>query len=197
MRLAPVREVISWARTSAPPTPRRGLTGWGSDRALRVRPYFANDIPVYDRPRGCPPPSSSPISSSTASPACPRRGRRWGTGLDIEVAMNMARAPSSRCMRGTTPTTSSTGWPRTTGRSRSAVPGFPPAPRDGHHLSADGRPGTILFDAAGTGGLHRQLDDLRPHRRPVHHSVGGTSLTTSGPSGPWLSETTWSGSGAA
>lgn len=54
--------------------------------------------------------------------------------------------------------------------------------------------GQTLFVASGDNGAYTG-PIMPPSDDPNVTSVGGTSLTTSGSGGPWLSETTWSGSG--
>jgi subtilase family serine protease len=51
--------------------------------------------------------------------------------------------------------------------------------------------GQSFFEAAGDGGAWRSTDTWWPMESPYVICVGGTDLETSGPAGPWSSETAW------
>jgi subtilase family serine protease len=51
--------------------------------------------------------------------------------------------------------------------------------------------GQSFFEAAGDGGAWRSTDTWWPMESPYVTCVGGTDLETSGPAGPWSSETAW------
>jgi len=51
--------------------------------------------------------------------------------------------------------------------------------------------GQNLFQAAGDGGSWTSTADIYPADDPYLTSVGGTDLETTGPAGPWSSETVW------
>jgi subtilase family serine protease len=51
--------------------------------------------------------------------------------------------------------------------------------------------GQNLFQAAGDGGAWRPSSEIYPADNVYLTSVGGTDLETSGPAGPWSSETAW------
>ena len=180
--------------------PGVALTGVGQVIGLfEFGPYFANDIPVYEQAAGLP--TSIVVTNILLDgfTGVPAAGADDGEqALDIEVAMNMAPGAIIAVYEGNNAydiinRMASDNWAKQIGCSW----GFLPAPSGMdtifQQMAAQGQ---SYFDAAGDGGAYTASSTIyAPTDDPYITSVGGTSLTTSGPSGPWLSETTWSGSG--
>ena len=176
------------------------LTGVGQVVGLfQFGPYFANDIPVYQQYAGLPTNivvTNILLDGFTGIPAA---GADDGEqALDIEMAMSMAPGATIAVYEGNSAydilnRMATDNWAKQIGCSW----GFLPAPSGMDNIFLEfAAQGQTLFDASGDGGAYNASSSIyAPTDDPYITCVGGTSLTTTGPTGPWASETTWGGSG--
>jgi subtilase family serine protease len=184
--------------------PGTTLTGAGQSVGLvEFDGYYAGDIPAYETDAGVP---SVPLQNILLDgfSGTPTKGLNSGNGevaLDIEMAISMAPGLSKVVVYEDNPRNSvfnnvleamSTNTAVKQFSCSWAFPTFGSAERtsmDSYFLKFAAQ-GQSFFEAAGdsgadVGGIQTPIDD------PYVTVVGGTTLATAGPRGPWLSETAW------
>jgi hypothetical protein len=177
--------------------PNVALTGAGQAVGLfELDGYFPGDISKYEKACGLAPvPLQNVLLNGFNGSAGPANIE---VALDIEMAIAMAPGLSQVIVyEGTKPNdilnrmatdnaaknlSSSWGWSPPVDQVRDQI--F-------QQFIAQGQ---SLFQASGDNGAWPGLI-FPPSDSPYLTVVGGTSLTTKGPGGPWASETTWGGSG--
>jgi len=171
--------------------------------------FSPNDISTYEDSAGI----SSHVSLDTVllggfngQPVDPY-GADIEVCLDIEMAISMAPGLSKVMIYEAPPDseTDSTAWDDLLNRIATDneakqiscswyIPGGPPNEAAEQIFEEMDVQGQSFFTASGDYGAYSGSIPF-PNNSPNITIVGGTVLTTSGPDGPWQSETTWSGSG--
>ena len=136
--------------------------------------------------------STDGTSTSCVYPSCDDTEQT----LDMTQALGMAPGLSSLVMYvGSSDTallgamSSDTPLPLNLSSSWSWTP--PDPTTDNPYFEKMAAQGQSFFEAAGDGGAWRSTDTWWPMESPYVICVGGTDLETSGPAGPWSSETAW------
>jgi hypothetical protein len=175
------------------------LTGVGQTIGLfELGEYFTNDIILYKQTAGLPNITVTNVllDGLTGTPA-PGTDDGEET-LDIDMAMCMAPGATIIVYEGTSmidilDRMASDNKAKQMSCSFGVYP--PPSTMDNVFMQFAAQ-GQNFFVAAGDGGAYNSSQTIfAPADDPNIVSVGGTSLTTSGPRGTWVSETTWIGSG--
>jgi uncharacterized repeat protein (TIGR03803 family) len=177
--------------------PGVGLTGAGQSVGLfELDGYFASDIAEYEYLAKLPSVTLSNILLDYFG-GTPGANEIEVT-LDIDMAISMAPGLSAVFVyEGTSPDDVLNRMATDNRASQlSCSWGFPPAvdPNREQIYEQFAAQGQTMFQASGNSGAYSG-EPLSPSDDPNLTVVGGTVLTTSGPGGPWASETTWSGSG--
>jgi hypothetical protein len=180
--------------------PDVALDGTGqSVGLLEFDGYYANDITAYESQVGLP---NVPLQNVLLDGfnGVPTRGRNSGNvevALDIEMAISMAPGLTQVVVFEAGPL----GLPNDVLSAMSDNPGlsqlscswsFGTTPRSTmdqlfQKMAAQGQ---SFFDASGDSGAYSG-PIAEPDDDPYLTSVGGTALVTTGPVGPWVSETVW------
>ncbi|MGA2854770.1 MAG: protease pro-enzyme activation domain-containing protein, partial [Verrucomicrobiota bacterium] len=183
--------------------PDTTLNGTGQTVGLlQFDGYSASDISYYENLAGLPnvPLQNVLIDGATGAPS--RSGGQIEVSLDIEMAISMApglskvivyEAPNpspfvdllSRMANDNLAKQLSCSWYAPNG------PAEPAADVIFQQMAAQGQ---SFFNASGDGDAYTGLIDF-PGDTPYITQVGGTTLTTSGPGGPRVSETVWNWGG--
>jgi hypothetical protein len=174
------------------------LTGVGQTIGLfEFGPYFTNDIALYQQRAGLPSIAITNIllDGFTGIPAA---GADDGEEtLDIDMAMAMAPGATILVYEGNSAIDIFNRM-ATDNRARQMSCSFgfypPPSSMDNVFMQFAAQ-GQNLFVASGDSGAYSTNLIFAPADDPNITAVGGTSLTTAGAGGPWLSEKSWSGSG--
>ena len=183
------------------------LTGTGQAVGLiEFDGYYANDITTYESKAGLPnvPLQNILLEGFDGTPSPPPNSGNSEVALDIELAISMAPGlakvlvyeadasgiPNDLISRMATDNLAaqlSCSWDFNTGPSATTEQIF-------QQFAAQGQ---SFYDASGDGGAYIGSIPV-PDADPYITIVGGTTLTTSGPGGTWVSETTWNvGGGTA
>ncbi len=174
------------------------LTGVGQVVGLfEFGPYFTNDIILYKQTAGLPdvPITNVLLDGYTGIPAA---GADDGEeALDIDMAMCMAPGATIMVYEGNSAIDilnriATDNKAKQIGCSFGFYP--PPGTMDSVFMQFLAQ-GQTFFCASGDSGAYSTNLIFAPSDDPNITSVGGTSLTTAGPRGAWVSETTWGGSG--
>jgi hypothetical protein len=175
------------------------LTGVGQSIGLfEFGPYFTNDIILYQQKAGLP--SNIVITNILLDgyTGIPAPGTDDGEeALDIDMAMCMAPGATIIVYEGNSAIDIFNRMATDNkAKQLSCSFGFypPPGTMDTVFMQFAAQ-GQTLFVSSGDSGAYSTNLIFAPADDPNITSVGGTSLTTSGPRGAWLSETTWIGSG--
>jgi Pro-kumamolisin, activation domain/Concanavalin A-like lectin/glucanases superfamily/Putative Ig domain/Viral BACON domain len=176
------------------------LTGVGQTIGLfEFGEYFTSDIILYQQTAGL---SSNIVVTNIlldGFTGIPAPGTDDGEeALDIDMAMCMAPGASIYVYEGNSALDILNRMATDNkAKQMSCSFGFYPPPSTMDTvLMQFAAQGQAMFVAAGDGGAYNSSQTIfAPADDPNITSVGGTSLTTSGARGPWLSETTWIGSG--
>ncbi len=175
------------------------LTGVGQTIGLfELGEYFTNDIILYKQAAGLPNITVTNVLLDGLS-GIPAPGTDDGEEtLDIDMAMCMAPGATIIVYEGSSMIDilnqmASDNKAKQLSCSFGVYP--PPSTMD-NVFAQFALQGQNFFVAAGDGGAYNSSQTIfAPADDPNIVSVGGTGLTTSGPRGPWQSETTWIGSG--
>ncbi|HWY75029.1 MAG TPA: protease pro-enzyme activation domain-containing protein, partial [Verrucomicrobiae bacterium] len=175
------------------------LTGVGQTIGLfELGEYFTNDIILYKQTAGLPNITVTNVLLDGLT-GIPAPGTDDGEEtLDIDMAMCMAPGATIIVYEGTSMIDilnrmASDNKAKQMSCSFGVYP--PPSTMDNVFMQFAAQ-GQNFFVAAGDGGAYNSSQTIfAPADDPNIVSVGGTSLTTSGPRGTWVSETTWIGSG--
>ena len=170
------------------------LTGAGQVVGLlEFDGYYANDITTYENQTGLP---SVPLATVLLDGfnGIPTTGVNSGNSevaLDIEMAVSMAPGLSKVIVYEAGPNAH-----RTIRPSNSVVPGplalMDPTRRPMQLFLQMAAQGQSFFDASGDGDAFSGSTSVDfPSDDPYITQVGGTTLTTTGPGGNWVSETVW------
>ncbi len=161
-------------------------------------PYWTTDITAYENQAGILPVKITNVLLDGFT-GVPASGEDVGEeSLDIENALAMAPGCSMIVYEGNSAVdilsriasddkakqiSCSFGW-------------YPPSSTENSLYKQLDVQGQAFFAASGDGGAYAVDSTIfSPTDNPDIISVGGTSLTTTGPGGPWASETAWNGSG--
>jgi len=180
--------------------PGVSLTGSGQVIGLfEFGPYFTNDIYLYQIAAHLP--TSYPITNvlldNVTGVAAPGTDDGEET-LDIDMAMSMAPGAAIVVYEGNSAIDildrmASDGFAKQLSCSFGY---YPPPTGQSQVLQRLAMQGQSFFSSSGDGGAYNSSQTIfAPTDDPNCTSVGGTSLTTTGPGGPWQSETAWTGSG--
>jgi len=175
------------------------LTGAGQIIGLfEFGPYFTNDIILYKQSAGLPDVTVTNVLLDGFT-GIPAPGADDGEEtLDIDMAMCMAPGATIIVYEGNSAIDIFNRMATDNlAKQMSCSFGFyPPPPSMDNVFMQFAAQGQTMFVASGDGGAYNSSQTIfAPADDPNITSVGGTSLTTSGPRGPWQSETTWIGSG--
>lgn len=177
--------------------PGVALTGVGQTIGLfEFGPYFTNDISIYETDAHLPAVAITNVllDGYTGIPAA---GADDGEeALDIQMAMCMAPGATILVYEGNSAADIYNRMATDNkAKQMSCSFGFSPPPATMDQIFQQyAAQGQAMFQASGDGGANAGAI-FPPWDDPNITVVGGTSLNTSGPGGPWLSETTWRGSG--
>ena len=180
--------------------PGVGLTGYGQVIGLfEFGPYFPLDIYLYE--------TNAHLSTNIAitnvlldnvTGVAPPGTDDGEETLDIDMAIAMAPGASVVVYEGSSAIDildrmASDGFAKQLSCSFGY---YPPPSGQSQVLLEMAMQGQSFFCSSGDGGAYNSSQTIyAPTDDPNCTSVGGTSLTTSSPGGPWQSETTWFGSG--
>ncbi len=177
-----------------------GLTGYGQVIGLfEFGPYFTNDVYLYEINAHLP--ANIVISNvlldnlTGVAPAGTDDGEE---ALDIDMAISMAPGASVVVYEGNSAIDildrmASDGFAK---QCSCSFGYYPPPSGQSQVLQQLAMQGQSFFSSSGDGGAYNASQTIfAPTDDTNCTSVGGTSLTTSSPGGPWQSETTWRGSG--
>ncbi|PWU16345.1 MAG: hypothetical protein C5B50_13770 [Verrucomicrobia bacterium] len=174
------------------------LTGVGQAIGLfEFGPYFTNDIILYKQAAGLPAivVTNVLLDGFTGVPA---PGTDDGEeALDIDMAMCMAPGATIIVYEGNSAIDIFNRMATDNqAKQLSCSFGFYPPPGSMDTVFAQFMAqGQSFFVASGDSGAYSTNLIFAPADDPNITSVGGTKLTTTGPFGAWVSETTWGGSG--
>lgn len=177
--------------------PGVALTGLGQTIGLfEFGPYFTNDISIYEADAHLPAVAITNVllDGYTGIPAA---GADDGEeALDIQMAMCMAPGATILVYEGNSALDIYNRMATDNkAKQMSCSFGFSPPPATMDQIFQQyAMQGQTMFQASGDNGANAG-PLFPPFDDPNITAVGGTSLTTSGSGGPWLSETTWRGSG--
>jgi len=181
--------------------PGVGFTGAGQTIGLvEFDGYDTNDIVTYASQAGLPPVNVTNIllDGTTGLP----QGNETEVVLDIEMAISMA--PAARVMVYEVPASEGIGivhWQTLLNRIAADnlagqiscswfIPGGTADPVSDQIFQEMAAQGQSFFDASGDSDAYTGLISF-PGDTPYIMQVGGTTLSTSGPGGPWTAETVW------
>jgi subtilase family serine protease len=179
-----------------------GTTLTGSGQSLGLLEYAGTDLAdldtYYTNVNQTLPLTPTLISTDGTSTSCLASDGCDDTEqtLDMTQALGMAPGLSSLVMYvGSTDTAllgaMSSGTPLPLNLSSSWYWPPPDPATDDPYFEKMAAQGQSFFEAAGDGGAWRSTDTWWPMESPYVICVGGTDLETSGPAGPWSSETAW------
>jgi hypothetical protein len=174
------------------------LTGVGQVVGLfEFGPYFTNDIILYKQKAGLPDVTVTNVLLDGVSGIPPAGADDGEEALDIDMAICMAPGATIIVYEGNNALDimnriATDNKAKQIGCSFGFYP--PPGTMDNVLLQYLAQ-GQTFFAASGDSGAYSTNLIFAPADDPNVTSVGGTSLTTSGPRGSWVSETTWGGSG--
>jgi hypothetical protein len=174
------------------------LTGVGQSVGLfEFGPYFTNDIVLYKQAAGLQDVVVTNVLLDGFSGIPPAGADDGEETLDIDMAMCMAPGATIIVYEGNSAIDifnriATDNKAKQIGCSFGFYP--PPATMDNVFLQYAAQ-GQTLFAASGDSGAYSTNLIFAPADDPNITSVGGTSLTTTGPRGSWISESTWGGSG--
>ncbi|HSU56626.1 MAG TPA: S53 family peptidase, partial [Candidatus Dormibacteraeota bacterium] len=174
------------------------LTGVGQVIGLfEFGPYFTNDIILYKQAAGLPDVTVTNVLLDGYTGIPPAGADDGEEALDIDMAMCMAPGATIVVYEGNSAIDimnriATDNKAKQIGCSFGFYP--PPGTMDNVFLQYAAQ-GQTFFVASGDNGAYSTNLIFAPADDPNITSVGGTSLTTTGPRGNWVSETTWIGSG--
>jgi hypothetical protein len=174
------------------------LTGAGQVIGLfEFGPYFTNDIILYKQKAGLPDVTVSNVLLDGFTGIPPAGADDGEEALDIDMAMCMAPGATIIVYEGNSAIDimnriATDNKAKQIGCSFGFYP--PPGTMDNVFMQYLAQ-GQTFFAASGDSGAYSTNLIFAPADDPNITSVGGTSLTTTGPRGSWVSETTWGGSG--
>jgi hypothetical protein len=174
------------------------LTGVGQVIGLfEFGPYFTNDIILYKQKAGLPDVTVTNVLLDGVSGIPPAGADDGEEALDIDMAMSMAPGATIIVYEGNSAIDilnriATDNKAKQIGCSFGFYP--PPGTMDNVFMQFLAQ-GQTFFAASGDSGAYSTNLIFAPADDPNITSVGGTSLTTAGPRGSWVSETTWGGSG--
>ena len=174
------------------------LTGVGQSVGLfEFGPYFTNDIILYKQAAGLQDVVVTNVLLDGFTGIPPAGADDGEETLDIDMAMCMAPGATIIVYEGNSAIDifnriATDNKAKQIGCSFGFYP--PPASMDNVFLQYAAQ-GQTLFAASGDSGAYTTNLIFAPADDPNITSVGGTSLTTTGPRGSWVSESTWGGSG--
>ncbi len=175
------------------------LTGVGQYIGLfEFGPYFTNDVFLYQQHAGLINTVVTNVLLDGVS-GIPAAGADDGEeALDIDMAMSMAPDAVVIVYEGNTAIDilNRMGSDNLAKQLSCSFGFYPPPGSMDQAFQLFATHGQTMFVAAGDGGAYNSSQTIfAPADDPNITSVGGTSLTTSGTIGTWVSETTWIGSG--
>jgi len=166
---------------------------------LEFGPYFPDDVTLYKKAAGLPDVTITNVLLDGVTGIAPPGNDDGEEALDIQIAMSMAPGISQIIVyQGNSPANIFNRMATDNlARQLSCSWGFSPAPATMDQIFLQfAAQGQTMFVSSGDSGAYIASDRIfAPADNPNITSVGGTSLTTKGAGGPWLGETTWSGSG--
>jgi uncharacterized protein (TIGR03437 family) len=166
---------------------------------LEFGPYFPNDVTLYKTAAGLPDVTVTNVLLDGVTGLAPPGNDDGEEALDIQIAMSMAPGISQIIVYQGNNAANMFNRMATDNLARqlSCSWGFSPAPATMDQIFLQfAAQGQTMFVSSGDSGAYIASDRIfAPADNPNITSVGGTSLITKGAGGPWLSETTWSGSG--
>jgi hypothetical protein len=188
------------------------LTGSGQTIGLlEFDGFYASDITSYESQNGLPaiPIQTVLLNGYSGTPTTGSKSGNPEVSLDIEMAMAMAPGISSivsyEAGPSGTPNTilnamvantaikqfsSSWGWAGGPSTTTDAI--FQEMQTQGQsYYNAAGDSDAFTSGASSANGVDNPSLDQTPASSPYITQVGGTTLTTSGPAGAWVSETVW------
>jgi len=174
------------------------LTGVGQVIGLfEFGPYFTNDIILYKQKAGLPDVTVTNVLLNGFTGIPPAGADDGEEALDIDMAMCMAPGATIIVYEGNSAIDimnriATDNKAKQIGCSFGFYP--PPGTMDNVLMQYLAQ-GQTFFAASGDSGAYSTNLIFAPADDPNITSVGGTSLTTAGPRGAWVSETTWGGSG--
>ncbi|MGD0350435.1 MAG: protease pro-enzyme activation domain-containing protein [Verrucomicrobiota bacterium] len=171
---------------------------------LQFDGYNPSDITYYESQAGLPSVTLSNVLIDGATGTPSGSGGEVEVCLDIEMAISMATnlskvvvyiapnpSPWEDILSRMTYDTNSLGLPNVRQLSCSWYePGAGAKPTCDQYFQTMAAQGQSFFNASGDYDAYTGLIDF-PGDRPDITQVGGTTLTTSGPGGSWVSETVW------
>src|ERR1051326_8255253 len=174
------------------------LTGVGQAVGLfEFGPYFTNDVILYKQAAGLPDVTVTNVLLDGYTGIPPAGADDGEEALDIDMAMCMAPGATIIVYEGNSAIDilnriATDNKAKQIGCSFGFYP--PPGTMDNVFMQYLAQ-GQTFFAASGDSGAYSTNLIFAPADDPNITSVGGTSLTTAGPRGAWVSETTWGGSG--
>jgi len=178
--------------------PGVSLDGSGQTVALYDGQYYATNPFVYAQLAGRPPPNVSNVYLDGAAQGDPNSPAGDSIESDLDIDAIIAMAPRAAILvyeGGNEDCLNQMAIDNVAKQISTSISWTPPSPMQNQEMEEFAAQGQSFFMASGDEGSNgdNNQNPWAPFG-PLVTDVGGTSFTTSGAGGPWLSETTWGGS---